>query len=87
MEKIIELTNKLGGKVMFDTPVVVKSSPHTHIVSVYGVEVNKNHVYLLTGDGEWNQLEWTDRNYDYVANSLIQRLRYIQLTPLLNESL
>jgi hypothetical protein len=67
----------------FQSPILVKSSPHHHARSIWGVTVNKDgKVYLLTDtykmDGEWIELEQTDFNFQVVASSVYQRLLFIK---------
>jgi hypothetical protein len=62
-------------KIMFDDAVRIKLSPHSWPINIYGVWVVNSCVWLLNSDGDWHKLEVTDRNFEAVANSIIQRLK------------
>lgn len=63
--------------IMFDDAVRIKLSPHTWPINIYGVQIVNSCVWLLNSDGDWHKLEATDRNFQPVANSIIQRLKSI----------
>lgn len=59
-----------------DSPITVKSSPHNVVAIIYEIQGEEDKgIWLRIGDGTWHQLEEKDRNYDMVANSILQRLK------------
>lgn len=76
MSKLTEILSHLSEPVKFDTPVTVKATPHTLPVRIYGLEkTSAGEVMVQISDGSFHKLEETDKNYDMVAGSLLQRLR------------
>lgn len=74
MNKLTEILSHLP--VKFDTPVTIKPTPHSECIRVYSLEkTDAGEVMVQIQDGSFHKLEETDRNYDMVANSLLQRLR------------
>lgn len=76
MSNLQEILSHLSEPVKFDTPVTIKATPHSNVVRVYGLEkTNEGEVMVQINDGSFHKLEETDRNYDMVSNSILQRLR------------
>lgn len=66
------------GLSMWDDKLLVKSSPHNEICRLYGVCVDpKNEIWLYDGD-KWYTLEATDHNADYVAASVLQKIKRLK---------
>ena len=77
MTKHEEILSRLPAQL--NTPITVKSSPHTVIVRIYEIDGNKDAgIWLRIGDGTWHQLEEKDRYYDMVAGSILQRLKIMK---------
>ena len=77
----VKLVNEMsaGKEMIFDTPVIIKSSPHTHVFTIYGVYVLNDKCYLLDGGGNWHgPLKADQHNAEYVITSLHQRLKSIK---------
>lgn len=81
IEKITELLNThFKGELRWEDKLLVKSSPHNEIARIYGAAVNSTGgLMLLSNDGEWYLLEETDRNFNYVAPSVFQRVKILSL--------
>jgi len=76
MSKLTEILSHLSVPVNFDTPVTIKATPHTLPVIIYALEkTSEGEVMVQINDGSFHKLEETDRNYDMISNSLLQRLR------------
>ena len=76
MSKLTEILSHLKEPVQFDTPVTIKATPHSNVVWVYGLEKTEaGEVMVQINDGSFHKLEETDKNYEMVSNSLLQRLR------------
>jgi hypothetical protein len=78
MTKIEEIIKLTGEEIKFDTPVSVKPRPHTPIIGIEEIATHEDRVWLRTYKGSWFQLEETDRNFEIVANSVLQRLRLLK---------
>ena len=58
--------------------LLVKSSPHNEICRLYGASLSPDKdIWLSTGEC-WHKLEAKDHNAEYVANSVLQRLKTIK---------
>lgn len=79
LDKIISITNSRGGKIMFDTAVVCKDSPHHEPFRCWGVWVNGADVWLMDAEEHWYLLEKTDENFRLVVASVYQRLKAIEV--------
>lgn len=81
IQKILELLrNDFNGEIRWEDKLLVKSSPHTEIARIYGAAINDDgQIMLLSNDGDWYLLEETDRNFQYVAPSVFQRLKLLSL--------
>ncbi len=77
MNKIEEIIKLAGEEIKFDTPVKIKPTPHSELIGVYEIKTRDNEVWLRIHEGTFAQLEEKDRNYDMVANSLLQRLKIL----------
>ena len=76
MNHIEEILSHLSTPVSFDTPVTIKATPHSNVVRVYGLEKTESgEVMVQINDGSFHKLEETDKNYEMVSASLLQRLR------------
>lgn len=70
------LTEYPERKAMLNEPIKVKSTPHQHVVSIYGAWNTGDGIWLLDGAGEWHgPLLETQMNAGYIINSLFQRLK------------
>ena len=64
----------------FDTPVEIKTTPHSHPFAAWAVSVSPNDdIYVMDSDEEWHQLELEDNNAALVIGSLYQRLRLMRV--------
>lgn len=79
--EIAQIANSYpDSKVMFDTPLVVKGSPHQHIFTAYGVWSGADGVYVLDGAGEWHgPLQEKQANAEFMISSIYQRLKGMQV--------
>lgn len=80
MESIIQIVKELRGTepLYFDTPLLVKATPHSVPCTLWGACVSpQNELWLMDSYQEWHKLESTDRNYSLVVASLHQRLGYL----------
>jgi hypothetical protein len=67
------------GKIYFDTPVRIKSTPHFEVFTAHGVWAHGvNGVWVLDGLGQWHQLAEKQVNVDYIIGSVAQRLRLMK---------
>lgn len=74
------LENDFNGCVAWEDVLLIKSSPYNEIARLYGAAISRNNeVQLLDNNGDWYRLKETDRNFEYVAPSVIQRLRFLKL--------
>jgi len=77
MSKLTEILSH--APVKFDTPVTIKATPHSNCVRVYGIEKTDNgEVWIRINDGSFHKLEEKDKNYEMVANSILQRLKILK---------
>jgi hypothetical protein len=76
IEEIIKLLN--GNEVRFDTPVQIKGTPHSPIMGIEEIAVDDKNVWVKVYKGNWSELQETDRSFDMVANSILQRLRLLK---------
>lgn len=66
----------LNGQVIFDEPLKVKSTPHQHVFTVYGVWSGDNGLFVLDGAGEWHgPLLENQLNGEIIINSIYQRMK------------
>jgi hypothetical protein len=78
MSKLTEILSHLKEPVNFDTPVTIKATPHTSPVRIYALEkTNDGEIMVQIHDGSFHKLEETDKNYDMVSNSILQRLKIL----------
>ena len=76
MTHIEEILSHLNKPVQFDTPVTIKATPHSNVVRVYVLEkTSEGEVMVQINDGSFHKLEETDKNYEMVAGSILQRLK------------
>jgi hypothetical protein len=71
----LDIINQHEGKIMFNEPVVIKYSPHTFPVRVWGVWVNGNDLWLSDGE-QWNEVTTKDINGRLVIAGVYQRLKW-----------
>ena len=71
MSKLTEILNRIPAK--FDEPVNV---PTVIPVRIYSIEKTRDGLVMVQlNDGHFHQLEEKDRNYDLVADAIINRLK------------
>lgn len=64
----------------FDSPVEVKTSPHTFPFSAWAVCVSpKDELFVMDADEAWHPVELTDINAALVIGSLYQRLKLMRI--------
>lgn len=76
--KVTVMIERHGGRVRFDTPIIVKKTPHIHLISIYDVMIEGNEMGVCDADGKWHELNASQINADYLINSLYQRLRLME---------
>lgn len=83
-QEIVTMIKGLVGfqYLYFDTPLLIKLTPHTWPVQIWAATVSPSgEIYLMddlmNGDEQWFQLEESDRNYDIVLATLYQRIKTI----------
>lgn len=70
MSKLTEILSHTPAK--FDTPAIIDT---VIPIRVYGIEkTNSGEVMVQINDGSFHKLEETDKNYDIVADSILNRL-------------
>lgn len=72
---LIEMIENQGNKVLFNSPVMVKKTPHIHLFTAFGVMTDNKEVGVLDGEGNWHELKADQMNAEYIIGSLYQRLR------------
>jgi hypothetical protein len=82
MNKLLEIVQLAGahpdGQVIFSEPLVIKSSPHWHLFTAYGVWSGPNGLYVLDGAGDWHgPVEENQGNAEFMINSIYQRLKVL----------
>jgi hypothetical protein len=82
MNKLIEIaqitSTHRDSKVMFADPLQVKSSPHRHLFTAYGVWSGPDGVYVMDGEGNWHgPLQEKQGNAEFMISSLYQRLKVL----------
>jgi len=86
MNQLIEITQIAStypdGQVLFKEPLQVKSSPHQHLFTAYGVWGGPSGIYVLDGSGTWyGPLLESQANAGFMISSLYQRLKALQAPP------
>lgn len=75
IQRCREVSAEIGiNELVFDEPIKVKITPHQELFRIYGFAV-KDNVYVMDGTGEYHDLQPEQVNVEYVANSLLQRLK------------
>ena len=79
--EIAQIADKYSDrKVMFDTPLVVKGSPHQHIFTAFGIWSGIDGIYVLDGTGDWHgPLQEKQANAGFMISSIYQRLKGMQV--------
>lgn len=80
LKAIAEIIRQLVGSeyLYFETPLQVKTTPHTHPVNLHGACASpEGLVYVMDADHEWHQLEQKDKDA-VVIESLFQRVRFLK---------
>jgi hypothetical protein len=81
-QECAEIVKDLVGHdyLYFETPVEVKTSPHTFPFSAWAVCVSpKNEMFVMDSDEQWHQVELEDVNASLVIGSLSQRLKLMRI--------
>jgi len=78
-KQIVELLETFDYKTsMWKDKLLIKSSPHNEICRLYGAGLGtEKRIWLFDGD-KWYPFEATDHNAEYVAPSVLQRLKTIK---------
>ncbi len=75
-----ELIEAVDTAIMFDTPIIVKTSPHTELFRCHGCVVTpKGELKLMDPAMEWHDVQPAQANAGYVLQSLYQRLKTLQM--------
>lgn len=78
IEILRDLLKELGGNITFDSPCVVKMTPHSHPLKMRGLKFDDdNHTMIATGD---LNIEMDTPNE--LSNTLLQRLKLIRYEKL-----
>lgn len=80
-QEIIETVKGLVNTdyLYFDTELVIRLTPHTWPLAIWGICVSRDdRIYLMDGGEEWNELCESDLNYDKVLPTLYQRVKQIE---------
>lgn len=73
MSKLTEILSHLKKPVSFEP--VLKVKPYAEMVRIYGLEkTNAGEVMVQINDGSFHRLEEKDKNYDLVADEILNRL-------------
>lgn len=73
------ILSRQDNEILFSDPLVIKSSPHQHVFTCYGVHAERDEVWLMDGVGEWHgPLSEQQVNAQLVINSLYQRLKSLE---------
>lgn len=81
LQDCIEIVKDLAGNeyVYFDTAIEVKTTPHTHPFSAWGVCVSpKDELYVMDSDEEWHRVEPYVGAAPLIVASLYQRLQLMR---------
>lgn len=74
------LRQDFNGFSYWDDALTIKTSPYTILARLYGATLTfDGEVKLLDNNGDWYTLSYKDRNVEYVAGSVLQRLRILKL--------
>lgn len=82
-QDVIKMVKDLVGHtyLYFDTALLIKLTPHTWPMAIWGVCVSpSDQVYLMDNAEQWHELKESDVNYSKALNSLYQRVKSIQST-------
>lgn len=74
-ELLSNVTEFFREPVSFDTPVVVKKTPHHLLFVCHGLQLSKGSVYIADGHGDWFELLPSQANSEYIISSLLQRIK------------
>lgn len=67
-------------QVLFDTPVIVKKTPHVSIFECWGISLHDG-LWLMDECGQWHEWGEWDENGRLVINSIYQRLKLREPVP------
>jgi hypothetical protein len=68
-----------GFEILFDEAVMIKSAPHVHLFTCYGVNVAADgKTMVLDNQGQWHELHPNQANAHYIISSLLQRIKLLQ---------
>lgn len=80
LAEINQIASQRNGEVLFDEPLHIKSSPHTHLFTAWGVCTGPDGLYVMDGLGKWHgPLLQEQGNSEFMINSLYQRLKAPEL--------
>jgi hypothetical protein len=81
LAEINQITSQHNGEILFEDALNIKSSPHTHLFTAWGVCVGPEGLYVLDGSGKWHgPLQESQVNSELMINSLYQRLKSIEVS-------
>lgn len=81
LKDCVEIVKDLVGNeyLYFDSPVEVKTSPHTYPFLAWGVCVSpKDELFVMDSDQEWHRIEPFIGNTPLIVSSLYQRLQLMR---------
>jgi hypothetical protein len=74
------------GKVIFDEPITVKSSPHHLVFTVFGIWQGENGLFVMDGEGQWHGALSQEQVFgDLMIASIYQRVKALQLNSTKSE--
>jgi hypothetical protein len=70
------LCDEFDNKVLFDTPIKIKKSPHSWPIIIHGLQFGQgSHVWFINANKKWEKLEPTIKDADLISNSVLQRIK------------
>lgn len=75
LPEILEIISDNGDKILFDTAVICKDSPHHDPFRCWGVWVNDGRLFLMDSNQRWHEWGPEQGNSHLVLQSIYQRLR------------
>lgn len=69
------LSESFGNELIFDTPVIVKKTPHQELFRCFGASTKYHRLALMDVNGEWYEVDSSQVDVQYVVNSVYQRLK------------
>jgi hypothetical protein len=75
-EIISVVKSRYNGKLAFDTPIVIKKTPHSFPVKIIGLQVDSDGIlWTIDVNKEWSKLEPMTADANLISNSVLQRIK------------